>query len=135
MVLAAGCSFEKQKTKVRPQPSAAQAITPAAGTYVLGSSITPAGAVPKDAAGEMFVRGGPLYLSIDVNGATHAKEIAVEWIDPHGRVFRRDARAVPETAAYAAFTPGATSSLLPGNYRVAVIIDGRRVTEQVFTMA
>ena len=53
---------------------------PAAGTYVLGSSVTAEGAIAENAMTATFVRGGPVFLSIDVRSATIDERIKVEWV-------------------------------------------------------
>lgn len=103
---------------------------PASGTYVLGTAVTREGAVAEHAAGDSFVRGGPIFFSVDVTGATTDQQIEVEWIDWRGRVVHRDGRLVRQGSRYAAFSAPSTAGWPPGTYRVMVVIDGRRVNEQ-----
>jgi len=128
------CGVDRGGGKQPPQNASTTTAEPAAGTYVLGSSVTPEGAIDESAAGESFVHGGPIFLSIDVSGATTAERIEVEWIDARGRVVHRDERVVPQGTGYAAFSAGRTAHWPPGAYRVVVIIDGRRVNEQPFSI-
>ena len=132
VVLLAGCGIDRSEQNAHPQSTAS--ADPAAGTYVLGSSITDEGAIAEDTDSEAFVRGGPVFLSIDVGGATTDQNIEIAWVDPLGDVLRRDRRLVPQGARHAAFSAGSTAQWRPGTYRVVVIIDHRLVNEQSFAV-
>jgi len=135
MVLLASCGIDRGEKKAHPQStSSAGPASSAAGTYVLGSSITREGAIAEGADSEAFVRGGPVFLSIDVSGATTDHTIEIEWVDPLGAVLRRDRRLVPQGARHAAFSTGSTAPWRPGTYRVVVVIDHRLVNEQSFSV-
>jgi hypothetical protein len=135
VVLLAGCGVDRGEKNVHPQNTGTAApADPAAGTYVLGSSVTDEGAIADGTATEAFLRGGPVFLSIDVAGATTDQTIEIEWIGPRGRVFRRDRRLVRQGARYAAFSVDSTARWVPGTYRVVVIIDHRLVNEQSFSL-
>jgi len=101
-------------------------------TFALGSSVTPIGAVPEDAASENFLRGGEVFLSVNVTGASTAQTVEVQWLAPDGSILRRDARVVAEGTKYVALSSGETKRWTPGAYRAVVVIDGRRVTEKAF---
>jgi hypothetical protein len=117
----------------RDQPQAVtEGVTPSRDTYALGTQLTPAGAVSATAAGEQFTRGGEVFLSITVAGASGEQRIGVEWVDPRGKVIRKDTRTVPRDAQYAPFSTGNTARWKPGPHRAIVIINGRRVTEREF---
>jgi hypothetical protein len=103
-------------------------------TYALGTSLTPRGAVPAQAAGETFLRGGEVYLSVDVSSASTDQVVEVKWIDPEGQVLRRDARRAPQGTAYVPFSSGATTQWPRGTHRAVVLIDGRSVSEKTFTV-
>lgn len=132
VVLLTGCRIDRGEQSAPPQSTAS--ADPAAGTYVLGSSITGEGAIAEDSDSEAFVRGGPVFLSVDVGGATTDQTIEIAWVDPLGGVLRRDRRVVPEGARHAAFSAGSTAQWRPGTYRVVVIIDHRLVNEQSFAV-
>ena len=113
---------------------AAAPAAPARDIYALGTALTDEGAVPRDAATEVFRRGGELYLSINVTGASTDQQIEVQWLDPRGNVIRRDATEVPRGSRFAAFSTGETAQWREGEHRAVVIINGRRVTERPFAM-
>ena len=100
--------------------------------YALGTALTPEGAVPRDASGESFGRGGEVYLSVNVDGSSTEQAIEVDWVGPTGDVLRRQVLDVPRGAQYAAFSSGDTGRWRPGQHRVVVKINGRRVSERPF---
>jgi hypothetical protein len=110
----------------------AQVIEPAHDTYALGAAVTPHGAIPRDAVTSSFPRGGEVYLSINVAGASTHQEISVEWVSPKGEVIRQDEAAAPEGTAYVAFSSGSTRAWPPGEHRAVITINGRRVGERPF---
>ena len=132
VVLLAGCGADRGEKKAQPHDTAT--ADPAAGTYVLGSSVTGEGAIADGTDTEAFVRGGPIFLSIDVAGATTDQTIEIDWIGPRGRIFRHDRRLVRQGARYVAFAADSTARWVPGTYRVIIMIDGRRVNEQSFSV-
>ena len=103
-------------------------------TYALGTQVTPRGAMPADAVGETFVRGGEVYLSVDMSSASTDQTVEVKWIDPAGRVLRRDARRAPQGTQYVPFSSGQTASWPAGPHRAVVVIDGRSVSEKTFVV-
>lgn len=109
-----------------------QVEEPARDLYALGTALTPAGAVPRDAVGETFPRGGEVYLSVNVAGASSEQEIEVRWVGPDGKVLRRDEVAVPVGSDYAAFSSGDTDVWRVGQHRAVVVINGRKVSERTF---
>ena len=110
------------------------AAEPSRDPYALGTSLTPEGAVSKSATGETFRRGGEVFLSINVAGASTEQDIQVEWVGPDGEVLRRAAVAVPQGSSYAAVSSGKTAQWPEGEHRAVIIINGRRVSERPFAM-
>ena len=102
--------------------------------YAVGTAITQEGAVPRDASGETFRRGGEVFLSVNVSGASTDQAIEVQWVDADGRLLRRDAMEVPKGSMYAAFSSGETARWRQGQHRAVVIINGRRVGEREFAL-
>jgi len=90
--------------------------------------------VPEQASAETFIRGGEVYLSVDVRSASTDQTIEVKWIDPQGRVLHRDARHVPQEAQYVPFSSGETSRWPRGPHRAVVLIDGRTVSQKTFAV-
>src|SRR5687768_867852 len=124
VVVLAGCRGEQERPHVE---SLAVASAPARDVYALGTTVTNEGAVPADATGETFSRGGEVYLSVNVEGASVEQEIAVSWVGPNGRVMRRDEVEVPKGSRWAAFSSGETVAWPAGEHRAVVTINGRRV--------
>lgn len=100
--------------------------------FALGTALTADGAVPRDSAGAQFTRGGEVYLSINVTGASSGQSIEVSWVGPNGGVIRRDSIEVPRGSQYAAFSSGETEAWRPGAHRAVVMINGRKVSERAF---
>ena len=123
------CACSARHAQPHHQTIVADAPDPSPQTYALGATVTADGAVPKDAALDAFPRGRDVFLSIDVRGAHVDQTIEVTWIDPSGRMTRKETRNVPVGAHYAAFaaTPSAA-----GEHRAVVVINGRVVSEQTF---
>lgn len=96
--------------------------------------VTPAGAVPEEAASESFHRGGEVFLSVDVASASSEQNFDVQWLDARGRVIRKETRKVPEGSRYAAFSSGREIAAMPGRHSAVIIIDGRRVMEKPFSI-
>ena len=128
-----GCGVDRGRAKAHV-PSPATADEPAAETYALGTEVTPSGAVAEKSIGDNFIRGGEVFLSIDVSGASSAQTVEVKWIDPAGHVLRRDARQAPKGMHYLPFSSGQTSSWPTGEHRAVISIDGRRVSEKTFAL-
>jgi hypothetical protein len=129
-----GCAVDKSATQRVQQQSVLEPAKPALRTYALGTELTPEGAVAMRAAGDTFLRGGEIFLSVNVSGATTAQKVEVEWRRADGDVNHRDVRIVPESAEYASFVSGPTKSWLSGEHHVVISIDGRKVTELPFTV-
>jgi predicted small secreted protein len=101
-------------------------------TFALGTAVTAQGAVPQDATGEIFLRGGEVYLSVDVSGASSDQNVEVKWVDPEGIVIRRDARLATRGTDHVPFSSGQTAQWRSGPHRAVVLIDGRTVSEKAF---
>ena len=127
-----GCDVDRGTGATSNEPVLTETNAPVRETFALGTRITPAAAVPQDAATDMFPRGGEIFLSIDVHGASTDQTVAVEWIAPNGAVMAKTEQNVPQHADYVAFSPGATHRWPAGEHRAVVIIDGRRVAERPF---
>lgn len=112
----------------------AEVVEPSQETFALGSDLTPAGAVAKEATCEAFVRGGSVFLSVNVNGASNDQKIEVEWLDAKNHVMRTETRRVPGGTRYVAFSSGRTAGWSPGPHRVVIVIDGRTVSEKTFAV-
>jgi len=103
-------------------------------TFALGSSLTSVGAVPISAASDTYLRGGEIFLSVNVAGASSTQLIEVKWLAPDGHVLRRDARDAGSGTKYVAFSSGQTDGWTPGPHRAVVLIDGRSVSEKAFAL-
>ena len=137
LALAAGCAGDRGVNDVKKTESAmvvADTAEPSQETYALGSTVSASGAVPKDASGETFIQGGPVFLSINVDGASIDHEVEVQWVAPNGRALRQEQRRVPRSADFVAFTTGSTDGWPVGQHRAIVVIDGRKVTEKRFLL-
>lgn len=132
VVVLAGCGGEQKRGPVEVQSVGIS--DPARDIYALGTAVRSDGAVHADSTGEAFRRGGEVYLSVNVEGASVEQEIAVEWVAPNGRVMRRDAVDVPKGSRWAAFSSGETESWASGEHRAVVTINGRRVSERSFSL-
>ena len=133
-LLLVGCGVDRG-TGRRAQQSAAIVVEDASPeTYALGTALTPRGAVPANATGETFIRGGEVFLSVDVSSASTDQLVEVKWIDPSGHVLHRDAPRAPQGTSYVPFSSGTTSQWPRGPHRAVVVIDGRSVSEKAFTV-
>ena len=131
--LLSGCA-EEQLSSNTQQASVLEPASPTHQMYALGTEITPEGAVSARSSGDSFIRGGEVYLSVNVTSATNAQKIEVEWRDAKGNVTDREAQQVPASARFVAFSPEHTAEWAPGDHRVVVMIDGRKVTQMDFRM-
>ena len=130
-----GCSAEREQTETANTSAAeVDVVQTSPETFALGTEIGPTGAVPQQAAGESFVRGGEVYLSVNVSGASTDQTIEVKWVDPEGRVLRHDMRRAPQGTEHVPFSSGATAGWPRGEHRAVVVIDGRRVSEKEFAV-
>jgi hypothetical protein len=127
----AGCRGEQERPHVDTR---AVVSAPAPDIYALGTTLTNEGAVTADATGESFPRGGEVYLSVNVQGASVEQEIEVSWVGPNGRVLHRDEVEVPKGSRWAAFSSGETHAWPAGEHRAVVTINGRRVSERSFSL-
>ena len=127
----AACGDEEPRRNVNTHALVSE---PARDLYALGTSVTREGAVPADSTGETFRRGGEVYLSVNVQGASVEQEIEVEWVAANGRVMRRDEVEVPKGSRWAAFSSGETQAWPAGEHRAVVTINGRRVSERPFSL-
>lgn len=138
LLLAGACGVDRgsgqteQTTNIAAAAASVEAPSPE--TFALGTAVSASGAVPQQATGETFLRGGEVFLSVDVQSASTDQTIEVKWIDPQGRVLRRDARRVEQSARYVAFSSGATAQWPVGPHRAVVLIDGRTVSEKLFAV-
>lgn len=103
-------------------------------TFALGTAVTPRGAVPQNAAGDTFIRGGEVFLSVDLSRASTDQVVEVKWLGPSGQVLLRDERRAPQGTRYVPFSSGRTAEWPLGAHRAVVLIDGRRVSEKAFTV-
>ena len=71
-VALAACGGEEDRRNVSTH---AVVSAPARDLYALGTTVTREGAVPADSTGETFPRGGEVYLSVNVQGASVEQEI------------------------------------------------------------
>lgn len=130
-----GCGVDRGSGKVVQQSVAATDTEDVShDTFALGTTVTSRGEVPEDAEGEMFVRGGDVFLSVDLSGASTEPVVEVRWLDPAGEVLHRDARRAKQGTQHVAFSSGATAQWKPGPHRAVVLIDGRSVSEKRFTV-
>jgi hypothetical protein len=132
VVALAACGGEQKREHGYTQ--AVAVANPARDIYALGTSVTGDGAVHADSTGETFRRGGEVYLSVNVEGASVEQEIEVQWVAPNGSVMHRDAVEVPKGSRWAAFSSGETEGWPAGEHRAVVTINGRRVSERPFSL-
>lgn len=133
--LLVGCGVDRGSGKTLQQSAAAtDAEVIAAETFALGTAVTSHGAVPQDAAGETFTRGDEVFLSVDLSGASTDPLVEVKWVDPSGKVIRRDVRHELKGAHHVPFSSGATARWMRGAHRAVVLIDGRAVSEKMFSL-
>ncbi|HEY0370912.1 MAG TPA: hypothetical protein VGD79_02870, partial [Thermoanaerobaculia bacterium] len=75
-LLMVGCGVDRGSSKATQQSVAlVEDVSPE--TYALGTALTPRGAVAASATGEMFLRGGEVFLSVDVSGASSDQVVEV----------------------------------------------------------
>ncbi len=129
-----GCGVDRGSGKVAAAAAVSDAEDVSRDTFALGTAVTRRGAVPENATGETFVRGGEVFLSVDLNGASTDPVVEVKWLDPTGAVLHRDVRHARHGAHHLPFSSGATSQWRPGPHRAVVLIDGRSVSEKRFTV-
>ena len=137
VLLSIGCAAEREQGQT-PSTSAAVDVETdtktSPETFALGTELSPTGAVPQQASGQAFVRGGEVFLSVNVSGASTEQTIEVKWVDPEGRVLRHDRRRAPQGTQHVPFSSGATEEWPRGEHRAVVVIDGRRVSEKQFAV-
>jgi hypothetical protein len=131
--LLGGC-VDRGNAAVASQTSATELEEASPETYAIGTAVTPQGAIPARATGDSFLRGGEVFVSVDVSGATTDHQIEVRWVDGEGRVLRRDARRAGKGTEYVPFSSGPTSQWQNGAYRAVIVIDGRAVNEKAFRL-
>ena len=134
VMLSAACVADRGRPGAASRATAAEPVATAKDTYAIGTTVTPQGAIPREALTEQFPRGGEVYLSINVAGASTSQEITVQWLRPDGKVIREDALEAPEGTAFVAFTSGPTNQWQPGEHKAVVLINGRRVSERNFQL-
>ena len=135
LLFAAACGVDRGSGKTTNATVAtASAEEPSPETFALGTAVSASGAVPQQASGETFLRGGEVFLSVNVQSASTDQTIEVKWIDPNGRVLRHDARRAEQGALYVPFSSGATSRWPRGPHRAVILIDGRTVSEKQFAV-
>ena len=131
VVALAACGGDEERRNVSTHTVVS---APARDLYALGTTVTREGAVPADSTGETFPRGGEVYLSVNVQGASVEQEIEVQWVAANGRVMRRDEVEVPKGSRWAAFSSGETQAWPAGEHRAVITINGRRVSERPFSL-
>ena len=129
-----GCTAERAETATSNASMTAIEAEPSPETFALGTEVTATGAVPQQAAAENFVRGGEVYLSVDVSGASSEQMIEVKWVDPDGKVLRHDRRRAPQGSQHVPFSSGTTHQWPRGDHRAVILIDGRTVSEKSFAL-
>jgi hypothetical protein len=135
LLFAVACGVDRGSGKTtNASVEAASVEQPSPETFALGTAVSANGAVPQQASGETFLRGGEVFLSVDVRSASREQTIEVKWIDPEGHVLRRDARRAEPGTRYVPFSSGATSQWPRGPHRAVVLIDGRTVSEKLFAV-
>lgn len=132
MPLLWGCGVDRGNGKVVAASAATEAADVSRETFALGTAVTSSGAVPASAAGETFIRGGEVFLSVDLSGASTDPVVEVKWLDATDTVLHRDVRHMRHGMHHVPFSSGATSRWTPGPHRAVVLIDGRGVSEKRF---
>ncbi|HEV7239436.1 MAG TPA: hypothetical protein VGQ36_09360 [Thermoanaerobaculia bacterium] len=135
LTLLVGCGVDRGSGKALEQSIAStETEVVAAGTFALGTAITLSGAVPQDAEGETFTRGDEVFLSVDLSGVSSDPIVEVKWVDPFGQILRREVRHALKGAHHLPFSSGATARWTRGAHRAVVLIDGRAVSEKMFSL-
>lgn len=134
LLLLIGCGAEREQSVTSNASVTAVEVQPSPETFALGTEVTATGAIPQQAAGETFIRGLEVFLSVDVSGASTDQTIEVKWVDPHGRVLRKDARRAPQGTEHVPFSSGATARWPRGEHRAVIVIDGRTVSQKEFVL-
>jgi hypothetical protein len=125
---------EQPESRVASQPQPQGDLARSRDPYALGSTVDGAGAIPEDAEGETFVHGGPVFLSVHIDGSSTDQAVQVDWVGPNGKILRHEERAVDRSASWAAFSSGTTISWPAGEHHAVVRINGRKVSEKAFTL-
>lgn len=128
-----GCGVDRGNGEA-VQQSVATTESVSRETFALGTAVTPRGAMPQDAAGDSFIRGGEVFLSVNVSRASTDQLVEVKWLGPSGQVLHREERRAAQGTRYVPFSSGRTAEWQPGAHRAVVLIDGRRVSEKAFTV-
>jgi hypothetical protein len=134
LLLPVGCGVEPKAAKTANAGVAVVSEEASPETFALGTTVNAQGAVPAQATGETFLRGGEVYLSVDVRSSSTDHNIEVRWLDPQGRVLHRAERHSAQGTPYVAFSSGRTARWRVGSHRAVILIDGRRVTEKPFSV-
>lgn len=130
-----GCVDRGEARTLRAREAAiTETAVASPGVYALGTSLNRDGAVARDARSDHFVRGGDVFLSVDVSSASADQTVGVIWHGPGGAILHRESRQVPKAARYVAFSSGATAAWPRGACHAAVVIDGRVVAQLEFTI-
>ena len=127
-----GCGVDRGSGKTVAAAAVTDTENVSHDTFALGTAVTSRGEVPQDATGETFVRGGEVFLSVDLSGASTDPVVEVKWLDPSGAVLRRDVRRARQGTQHVPFSSGTTARWAPGPHRAVVLIDGRSVSEKRF---
>ena len=132
--LLAGCVDRGNAAVATREASAPEPEVSSREPYAMGTAVTPQGTIPAEAAGDSFLRGGEMFVSVDVSGATTQHQIEVRWVDAEGRVVHRVAREAVKGTGHVAFSSGPTREWQNGAYRAVIVIDGRAVNEKPFQL-
>jgi hypothetical protein len=132
--LLVACGVDRGGQKVNQQSVITETVEASPETFALGTELSPSGAVAERGISDAVVRGGEVYVSVDVHGASTNQKIEVQWLDPNGEVIRSEERRVSQGAQYIPFSSGRTEDWKPGAHRAVIVIDGRRVSEKKFAV-
>ena len=134
VTLLTGCTGERREETPDAPALSSEATDPSSETFALGNHINPDGTLQAESAGEEFRRGGEIYVSVNVTGATAQQEIEVEWRDPRDRVIKREIQEVVRGKKHVAFSSGDTGKWASGEHRAVIVMNGRRVIEKPFVI-
>ena len=132
--LLVACGVDRGGPQVNQQSVITETVEASPETFALGTELSASGAVAERGTSDAVVRGGEVYVSVDVHGASISQKIEVQWLDPNGEVIRSEERHVSQGARYIPFSSGRTKDWKPGAHRAVIVIDGRRVSEKKFAV-
>lgn len=102
--------------------------------FTVGSRVDTTGAIPREARADEFRIGEPIYIALELGEAPPPASVHAVFYDGSGRKVAEDAKKVPARAPSLYFDSGDTGEWAPGEGRISISVDGRRVGEEPFTL-